>query len=151
MHARLLIVVMIFLLFYTPVAHAGFVVKKASLASGYVSAKTETKDIRLSGHGKSNSFFARFHDRLGMFNPGKDYRPYHPIRPGDWYGIAAIGCGVIGLLVPGVNLLALLFGVLGLGRGCKTKGLAIAGFIMGILELIVFLLLGTTVISLILL
>lgn len=148
MHARLLIVLMLSLLFLTPAARAGFVVKKTVLATGIV---RETANAKASQKGKINTFITNLHRHMSIFHPGREYRPYHPIRPCDWYGIAAIGAGVIGLLVPGVNLLAILFGALGMGRRCGQQGLSIAGFVMGILELVLFLIAGTVLVSLILL
>jgi hypothetical protein len=83
-----------------------------------------------------------------IMSPRKYYRSY---RQSEWVGIAAIVCGLVGLFVPGVNFLAILFGVLGLGRGAAVKGLSIAGFVLGILELILYLIAGVTFLSLILL
>ena len=77
--------------------------------------------------------------------------PYRTARLSEWVGIAALGCGLLGLLLPGLNLLAILFGVLGMGRGCKVQGLAVTGFILGVVELVLYLLAGVTVLSLILL
>ncbi len=79
--------------------------------------------------------------------------PFAPYRrqPSEWIGIIALLSGVLGLLVPGLNFLAILFGVLGMGRRCNTRGLAAAGFILGILELVFFLTVGGTIVSLILL
>lgn len=75
---------------------------------------------------------------------------YNPYKKNDWYGVAAIISGLLGLFIPGVNFLAILFGVLGMGRGCKAQGLAIAGFVIGVLEMVVFLLASSTVLALIL-
>lgn len=56
---------------------------------------------------------------------------------GGGWGIAAFACGIVGLLVAPLLLgpLAIVFGALGLKK--KLKGLAIAGLILGILELLI--------------
>ncbi len=56
---------------------------------------------------------------------------------GGGFSISAFVLGVVGLIVAGIicGILAIIFGVIGLGKG-KLKGLAIAGLILGIIDLI---------------
>ena len=56
---------------------------------------------------------------------------------GGGWGIAAIACGFVGLFVAPLLLgpLAIIFGAIGLKK--DLKGLAIAGLILGILELLI--------------
>jgi hypothetical protein len=75
---------------------------------------------------------------------------YNKYKQNQWYGIAAIISGVLGLFVPGMYLLAILFGLLGIGRKSKAPGLAIAGLAIGIMELALFLITSSVFISLIL-
>jgi hypothetical protein len=54
------------------------------------------------------------------------------------WGIVAICCGVLGLFIPFLGIPALIFGAMGLKK--KMKGLAIAGLILGLIEVIILLL-----------
>ena len=54
------------------------------------------------------------------------------------WGIVAICCGVLGLFIPFLGIPALIFGAMGLKK--KMKGLAITGFILGLIEVIILLL-----------
>lgn len=145
MKNKLLVVLVLLLLYISPSAQAGFVVKKVSFSSGAVAVKSSVNNVKIEAREKSHSFFEHINNRLSFLHP------YRLHKENEWFGLAAIGCGIVGLLVPGVNFLAILFGVLGMGRGCKVQGLAVAGFVMGVLELALFLILQTVFISLILL
>ena len=57
---------------------------------------------------------------------------------GPVYGIVALCCGVIGLAIPFFGIPAIVFGAMGLKR--SGKGMAIAGLVLGILEVIILLL-----------
>ncbi len=132
------------LLCVSPALHAGIVVKRSSVAHDaaahiYTNASATVKTEKASG------FIAKVNKALSFLHP------YRTAKASEWVGIAALGCGLIGLLVPGLNLLAILFGVLGMGRGCKVQGLAVTGFILGVVELALYLIAGVTVLSLILL
>ena len=145
MKRKLLYVVSILvLLFAMPEAHAGFLVKKAAVSTTGKVAVTGGAAQVMAHEGKS-TFLERISNRVANLSP------YRLHKQSQWVGIAAIFCGIIGLLVPGVNFLAILFGVLGMGRGCDVKGLAVAGFIMGMLELLLYVLIQATFVSLILL
>ncbi len=137
------LVSVLFLMFAAPAAHAAFVVKKAATEQTTATTRVFTNtSVSVAKKEKASAFMTKVKNVL---------RPYRTAKMGEWVGMAALFCGIIGLLVPGVNLLAITFGALGLGRGCKVQGLATAGFIIGILELILFLIAGVTVLSLILL
>ena len=54
-----------------------------------------------------------------------------PVRGGGpGMGIAALCCGVLGLFVPFLGILAIVFGAIGLKN--EGKGMAIAGLVLGI-------------------
>ena len=61
--------------------------------------------------------------------------------PGDsgWAGIVALCCGVLGCFLGWPAILAIIFGAIGMGRNKRYKGLAITGFVLG-LVITVFLL-----------
>lgn len=66
------------------------------------------------------------------------HAPLSPISSnGPGWGIAAIACGFVGLFVAPFILgpLAIIFGALGLKK--NLKGLAIAGLVLGIVELLI--------------
>ena len=52
--------------------------------------------------------------------------PLEPPLKGGGFGVAAFICGLLG-----INLLAIVFGVIGWQHDRKNRGLAIAGFILG--------------------
>jgi hypothetical protein len=52
------------------------------------------------------------------------------ISGGPGMGIAALCCGVLGLFVPFLGILAIVFGAIGLKN--EGKGMAIAGLVLGI-------------------
>jgi len=145
MKNMLLVALALVMLCIAPAAQAGFVVKNASLFSEAGTAQSKVSNTKTVIREKSSSILAKINDRISFLHP------YHMYKTNQWFGMAAIGCGIIGLLVPGVNLLAILFGVLGMGRGCRQQGLAVTGFVMGVLELALFLILQTVFVSLILL
>ena len=58
-------------------------------------------------------------------------------QKGNGFGIAALSCALVGMRVPFFGILAIVFGAIGMGKNRSLRGLAIAGFVLGILELIV--------------
>jgi hypothetical protein len=57
---------------------------------------------------------------------------------GPVYGIIALCCGVLGIVMPFLTIPAIVFGAMGLKR--SGKGMAIAGLVLGIVFLILHLL-----------
>tara|TARA_B110000196_G_C21133414_1_gene659728 strand:- start:634 stop:1158 length:525 start_codon:yes stop_codon:yes gene_type:complete len=58
---------------------------------------------------------------------------------GNGFAIAALICGILGFVVPGLGLLSIIFGAIGAGKKRKGRGMAITGMILGIVNLIVVL------------
>lgn len=132
----------------TPDARAGFWVKKH--ATTEVAAITG-KSVVVTGNTAAGSaahkgIIGRIHRAVMPFSLPNGYS-----RPNGWFGPVALACGVLGLLIPGMNFAAILFGVLGMGRRSTMKGMAVAGFALGLIELAIFLIAQTVFISLILL
>ena len=53
---------------------------------------------------------------------------------GPGWGIAALCCGILGIAFPPLGILAIIFGAIGMKN--SGRGMAIAGFILGIIEVI---------------
>ena len=127
--------------------HAGFVIKKHITSSTVMAATQNNSNNSLTLTNNSEQHSHLYNAIHKLTYPLQGYRR----RPSEWVGIVALLSGVLGLFVPGLNFLAILFGVLGMGRNCNTRGLAVAGFVLGILELLFFLIVGGTIVSMILL
>jgi len=74
-------------------------------------------------------------------NAAAPYAPYSNGRSqkeGGGWAIASLACGVTGLLVAGLPLgiCAVIFGVLGMSQDRPLQGLAIAGLIIGIIDVV---------------
>ena len=66
------------------------------------------------------------------------------MKQGNGMAVAALVCGLVGLVLFGIllGLLAIIFGSIGIGtankRGGAGKGMAIAGLILGCVDMILF-------------
>ena len=85
--------------------------------------------------------------------PGAAYgMPAQP-RPGNGWSVAALVTGLVGFCLPALGgLLAVVFGILGIKRAGTTRtgrGMSIAGLILGLLSLGVWLLFGGAIWALI--
>ena len=80
-------------------------------------------------------------DRIRVLAHPQDnmHAHHHGAKPG-WPGIAALAAGAIGLssvyLWLPFGILAIVFGIIGVGHKYKNKGLALAGLILGGLEIL---------------
>lgn len=136
-------------LFSLAPAHAGFFIPKNTAVNSVQPVQASTASAPTA----SSVTYSNDLQISDPFSRGTNFpRPYHRHHAkNQWYGIVALGCGLLGLIFPGLNFAAILFGVLGIGRKSEAKGLAIAGLVLGLLELAIFLIAGTVFVSLILL
>jgi len=145
-HSLRILFTIAILFFAAENSQAGFTIKRrAAVTTAANSVATSKNANAIPARKEHQSKFMNTIQQLSR--PLFGYRQ----RPSEWIGIAALFSGILGLFVPGINLLAILFGVLGMGRNCRTSGLAVAGFVMGVLELLLYLFFGTMFLSLILL
>ena len=142
------LLIIIFLFSIPGTAHAGFVIKNHSAVTAMPASKASLTNAATPSAINNGEHHSRLYNTIQQLTHLR--MAYHR-RPSEWVGIVALLSGVLGLFVPGINFLAILFGVLGMGRKCNAKGLAVAGFILGMLELLVFLIAGGTILSFILL
>lgn len=74
------------------------------------------------------------HSRTGSPLHLREHLPHgHPRRAASqsgWEGIAALVCSLVGFPVLGI-----VFGAMGMGKGHKHRGLAIAGFVTSIVQI----------------
>lgn len=126
-----LIVILSFTCF-TPV-HAGFIMKRNAPAADSSTAAAVKETMHLI-------------ESKGLVNTLRDYRSEHKsllTRPGSssgWEGIVALVCGVLGLFLGFPAILAIIFGAMGMGRNKKHRGMAVAGFVLGIIVTVLLLL-----------
>lgn len=123
------IALLAFLILSVNLCNAAFPVKEAP-APAAVSQELVANNLR---DGITENHFAA----------SENYAPAAPSTPpaqqgGGGWAIASLSCGVVGLLVAGIPLgiAAIIFGVLGLSGNRPLKGLAIAGMIIGIVDVI---------------
>ncbi len=75
------------------------------------------------------------------------YAPPPPTKRTNGFAITALVLGLIGLLILGplMGILAIIFGAVGMGFANKNggvgKGLAVAGLVLGICDILVFIVL----------
>ncbi len=74
------------------------------------------------------------------FTPAQDGRNRREAKDtSGWEGIVSLVCGVLGIFTFGLGSIpAIIFGALGLGRGKKNQGLALAGLILGIVTIFIY-------------
>lgn len=58
-------------------------------------------------------------------------------KKGNGFGIASLSFALVGLRVPFFGLLAVIFGAIGMNKNRTLRGMAIAGFSLGVLETII--------------
>jgi hypothetical protein len=90
------------------------------------------------------------HHPYGPWQPGP-WAPYPPVRSTNGFAIAALICGLVGLVSYGLGgVLGIVFGIVGLRQirqdGQAGRGLAIAGIVVGAVTLA----LGMAVVALLL-
>ena len=105
----------VLLLSAMPAAHAGFVIKKQVLTA--ISTQTNKSAVTATSEN---------------VNKVLSHPIYQRARYAGWQGIFALICGIAGFFWGGFALLAILFGIMGIGRRHRNSALAIAGLVLGL-------------------
>ncbi len=125
----------LFMFCLSPVANAGFVVKKQSLRVSGANLHAPGKLVA-DDHHPVKSKFGR------LLTGGEEHHHHHGRKPSEsgWEGITAFVCAMAG-----IGPLGIIFGAMGMGRGHKNRGLAIAGFVIGLSQVLLFAIIITLV------
>lgn len=106
------------------VSFAAFPVKSNQVVAQQVSDENEIKETAVP---KENQ----------LATPAKIKNNQTEDKKGNGFGIASLGCALVGLRVPFFGILAVIFGAIGMNKNRSLRGLAIAGFSLGVLETVI--------------
>jgi hypothetical protein len=106
------------------VSFAAFPVKSNQVVTQQVSDENEIKETAVPSENKLIEL-AKVKD-----NKTED-------KKGNGFGIASLSCALVGLRVPFFGILAVIFGAIGMNKNRSLRGLAIAGFSLGVLETVI--------------
>ena len=103
------------------VSFAAFPVKSNQVVAQQVSDENEIKETAVP---KENQ----------LATPAKIKNNQTEDKKGNGFGIASLSCALVGLRVPFFGILAVIFGAIGMNKNRSLRGLAIAGFSLGVIE-----------------
>ena len=103
------------------VSFAAFPVKVNQVVAQQVSDEKEIKETAVP---KENQ----------LATPAKIKNNQTEDKKGNGFGIASLSCALVGLRVPFFGILAVIFGAIGMNKNRSLRGLAIAGFSLGVIE-----------------
>ncbi len=106
------------------VSFAAFPVKVNQVVAQQVSDENEIKETAVP---KENQ----------LATPAKIKNNQTEDKKGNGFGIASLSCALVGLRVPFFGILAVIFGAIGMNKNRSLRGLAIAGFSLGVLETVI--------------
>jgi hypothetical protein len=125
-------------------AFAGFVVKKHAISFDSTTAPAFSSQTSVG----NNEHISVFKTLKHLAKHPKEMRPARPKSSSGWEGIVAFVCGILGLLTGFMAIPAIIFGAIGMGKGRPHRGLAIAGFVMGVVVVALFMLLIIAILAL---
>jgi hypothetical protein len=105
------------------VVFAAFPVKLNQVVAQQVSDENEIKETTVPSENK-------------MIAPAKIKNNTTEDKKGNGFGIAALSCSLVGLAYPILGILGIIFGAIGMSKNRKLRGLGIAGFVLGIIDLL---------------
>jgi hypothetical protein len=119
-HYLLRAFLVIFLFGTSVTAHAGFRVKKNTVLIESAFAANDITNAAIVKQKQSEEK-----------QEGENQNQRQKRKPSEsgWEGIAALVCAVAG-----IGILGIIFGALGMGKGHKHRGMAIAGFVIGLVQ-----------------
>jgi len=103
------------------VSFAAFPVKSNQVVAQQVSDENEIKETAVPSENK-------------LIAPAKIKNYTTEDKKGNGFGIASLSCALVGLRVPFFGILAVIFGAIGMNKNRSLRGLAIAGFSLGVIE-----------------
>lgn len=127
----LCILSVILLTFVAAPAHAGFAVKKHAISQ--TTAIHTTSSIQAELSNVASTFISEYKQLL-QSDPQSLFARW---TANGTVGIFALLFGILGLLAPIFALGAVLFGFLGIKKTARSKGLAIAGLVLGVVAIFV--------------
>ncbi len=136
----LFLVLCCYLTAFSP-AYAAFPVKRATVSTTVTSSYEPGVNIIEKATEFRTTKKLPFLQRLLHFLPIETHNAAN--KPG-WPGIVSLVCGILGIYFPLAIILgpcALVFGIVGLNNKYKNKGMALAGVILGGIEILFWILL----------
>jgi hypothetical protein len=106
------------------VSFAAFPVKSNQVVTQQVSDENEIKETAVPEENQ-------------LATPAKIKNNQIEDKKGNGFGIASLSCALVGLRVPFFGILAVIFGAIGMNKNRSLRGLAIAGFSLGVLETVI--------------
>ena len=106
------------------ISFAAFPVKSNQVVTQQVSEEKEIKETAVPEENQ-------------LATPAKIKNNQTEDKKGNGFGIASLSCALVGLRVPFFGILAVIFGAIGMNKNRSLRGLAIAGFSLGVLETVI--------------
>ena len=115
----------------SPQAHAGFWIKKHTTVAAPATSTSTGAPTSVMQQVKALAEMRKSQSVMPSFN---SYRLM------GWLAILSVICGFAGFFAPFFSILAVVFGLFGLSRYNRKKGLAVAGLVLGliVIGLVVF-------------
>ena len=122
---------------------AGFRVKKAAVTSetGATVTNMPAPSPALSKKEQRREAVKALKNIVLHENDGPHRHNHRRGSNSGWEGIVALVCGILGLVTGWLAIPAIIFGAIGMGRGHVHRGMALAGFIMGVVVVAIAILL----------
>ena len=132
MKSRIIVALLLSLLAASTYSYGGFATKKTAARTAVVQAKAPSAT---NGHMlAADQLISMLH--LPALPDGAGHG--RPRDTSGWEGIVALVCGIVGVFTFWPAFPAIVFGALGLGKGKKHHGLAMAGLILGVVSILLW-------------
>jgi hypothetical protein len=115
-------------LFFAPApAHAGFIMKKQATVQTTATAENAANAIATL---KQSAEMEQINAKMEQLSSPSRF--FVGLMASGTLGLIALLFGALGFLLPVFSVGAIMFGFIGMKRYCRSRGLAIAGFILGL-------------------
>ena len=118
----------IMVMFFAPApAHAGFIMKKQATVQTTATAGNAVAAIETL---KQSAEMEQINTKLEKLSSPSRF--FVGLMASGTLGLIALLFGALGFLLPVFSVGAIMFGFIGMKRFCSSRGLAIAGFVLGL-------------------